>query len=93
MAWPKLFSELKTQLDRIEAKLDATLPKPIMPPPPDPEAEAAAYAESIDYQSYAVSEIEARAGSLTLEQRAMLIRYETSHRNRKGALAALEGSQ
>jgi hypothetical protein len=92
MAWPKLFNEIKAQLDRIEAKLDMTLPKPLTPPdPPTLEEQAAAFAESIAYDTYAVSELQARAGSLAPVQRALLRTYEASHRNRKGALAALEG--
>jgi hypothetical protein len=91
MAWPKLFGEIKAQLDRIEAKLDAALPKPLpAPPPPGPEEEAAAFAAQIDYDSYAVSELAARSGGLTPQQRAMLRTYEASHKARKGALAALE---
>jgi hypothetical protein len=90
MAWPKTFTEILTRLERIEAKLDAALPKPYIAPPPDLDEEAAAFAEAIDYDSYAASELAARAGGLTPEQRAQLRRYEASHKNRKGALTALE---
>jgi len=91
MALSKTLTDIMQRLERIEAKLDAAVPKPLPPKsPPDPAQQAAAFAASIDYDSYSVREIAERAGSLTPQQRAWLRGYEQAHKNRSGAIAALE---
>lgn len=94
MAFPKVLGEIKAQLDRIEAKLDAAL----KPPAPASSAltdteRAASLAAQLAYDSYTVKEIAERVDSLTPDERVLLADYEATHKNRAGALAALRGER